>query len=72
MTIDLHNVITAEKVSSRGHLYSIPTPEKDDHRPSINIHWNKVSQRGQTQLLPEEQRRHGCDQWEETIKHYLR
>ena len=35
MNADLHNVIMAEKVSSRGHLLSVPTPEKGDHRPSI-------------------------------------
>lgn len=35
MNVDLHNVIMAEKVSSRGHLFSTPTPEKEDHRPSI-------------------------------------
>lgn len=33
MTVDLHDVVMAAKVSSRGHLFSIPTPEKDDHRP---------------------------------------
>jgi len=35
MNIDLHNVIMAEKESSRDHLFSILAPEKDAHHPSI-------------------------------------
>lgn len=71
MNVDVSNVIMAEKVSSRGHLFS--TPEKGDHLPSVhNMHWRKASQRGQTELMPEEQRRQCCDQCEKTIKHCLR
>lgn len=35
MNVDLHNEIMAEKVKSRAHLFYMPTPEKDDHHPSI-------------------------------------
>lgn len=37
MNVDLHNIIMAEKLSSRGHLFSIPTPDKDDHCPLIAL-----------------------------------
>lgn len=37
MNVDLPNVIMAEKVRSKGNLFSIPTPEKDEHRPSITF-----------------------------------
>lgn len=71
MNVDLHNKIFAEKVKSRTHLFYMPTPEKDDHHPSIACTGMK-NPREDKQLLPEAQRRQHCDQCGDTITQYLR
>lgn len=61
----------AEKVKSRAHLFYMPTPENDDHYPSIACTGMK-NPREDKQLLPEAQRRQHGDQCGETITQYLR